>query len=281
MRNQDAISKRPILSMAVANLESWVHSPRTLLMMVFTVMLCYLEANNRISLYSRAGQILNWIEIPYIFLQYGVNILMSSMLTFVMISEIPRLLPYQNNMLIRSDRKRWLTSQIMYCLLMLLAILLIIIVCTSLFSLGKVEFGGGWSDANRIAQDGMLEHMAAVPSHVRTNFTPITSIFYAALPIFLFWFSMAMITLLCSLLGSQFTGLVICAFILLAHFVGSYPFPYPINYATVMAMNPDEFGPKLYGNAIIVYLALNAVMIAAMYWRISRIDLVFYTNNKL
>lgn len=281
MRSHDANRKRPILSMAMANLESWVHSPRTILMMIFTVMLCYLEVNNRISMYAQQGYHLNWIEIPYIFLQYGVNILMSSMLTFVMISEIPRLLPYQNYMLIRANRRKWLTAQIVYCLLMLLAILLIIIICTSAFSLGKVSFENEWSDTARIAQDEALQYTSAVPRYVRENYTPLTGIVYATLPVFLFWFSMALITLLCSLLGSQFTGLVICAFVLLAHFVGSYPFPYPINYSTVGAMNPDEFGAGLYRNAIMVYLVIDAVMILAMYWRISRTDLAFYTENKL
>lgn len=281
MRKQDATQEKPILAMTMANLETWIHSPRTILMVTFTVMLCYLEVNNMLRMYSRDGFVLNWIETPYVFLQYGINILMSSMLIFVMISEIPRLLAYQNYMLIRSDRKRWLTSQILYCLLMLLTITLVIIVCILLFSLGNVAFGLNWSDTVRIAQDGNMEFTAIVPKHVRESFVPLTGILYATAPVFLFWLSMAMIILLSSLLGSQFVGLVICAFILLAQFIGSYPFPYPTNFATVAAMNPDEYGPELYRTAITVYAGLNVVLITLMYWRISHMDLVFYSENKV
>jgi hypothetical protein len=281
MHKQNGIHKRPILSMAMANLESWVHSPRTILMMLFTIMLCYLEVNSTLAMYSREGFVLNWAETPYILFQNGINILMSSMLIFVMISEIPRMLPYQNYMLIRANRKRWLTSQIVYCLFMLLAITIIITICILLFSLGKTEFGSGWSDTARIAQDENMAFMTVVPKHVREHYAPLTGVFYAAAPVFLFWFSMAMIILLCSLLGSQMIGLVICAFILLANFVGSYPLPYPINYATVSAMNPDEYGPELYRTAAAVYAGLDMTLILAMYWRISKTDLVFYSENKL
>lgn len=281
MHKQNKTHKRPILTMAMANLESWTHSPRTMLMMIFTIMLCYLEVNRTLATYSKEGFILNWVEMPYVLFQNGINILMSSMLIFVMISEIPRLLPYQNNMLIRASRKRWLTSQIVYCLVMLLVIAVVITICILLFSLGKTEFGSGWSDTARIAQDENMAFMTVVPKHVREHYAPLTGVFYAAAPVFLFWFSMAMIILLCSLLGSQMIGLVICAFILLANFVGSYPLPYPINFATVSAMNPDEYGPELYRTAVAIYAGLDMTLVLAMYWRISKTDFVFYSENKL
>lgn len=32
-----------ILSMALANFDSWVHSPRTVLMLIFIIAICYLQ----------------------------------------------------------------------------------------------------------------------------------------------------------------------------------------------------------------------------------------------
>lgn len=278
-----AVEKRrhPILNMVSANLEAWFHSRRTLLMIVFAVMLCYLEVGNALSMYSQGGNILNWGEVPYKFLEYGVNILMSSILVFVMVSELPRQLPYQNYMLIRSNRRQWLTAQILYSFSIVLVVMLLLVICIQIFSLGYVDFNTGWSDSARIAADETLEYSSIVPRYVREHYIPFTAAFYAALPLFSFWFTLAMIILLCSLMGSQLIGLVICAFLLLAHFVGAYPLPYPVNFAIVQELNPDVYGPERYRITMAVYLVLNAAMILAMYWRLSHTDLVFYAENKL
>ncbi len=281
MPNMIRRKRHPIFTMASANIDTWLHSPRTVLMIVFAVLLCLLEVRNTTTLLSQNGITLYWSEVSYKFLEYGVNILMSSILVFVMVSELPRQLPYQNYMLIRSNRRQWLTAQILYSLCIVLAIMLLLIICVQLFSIGHVDFKAGWSDTARIAKDETLEYAGAVPKYVREHFSPVTAIFYAALPLFFFWFSLALIILLCSLLGSQFVGLVICAFLLLAHFVGSYPFPYPINFTIVQELNPDIHGPERYRITVAVYIALNAIMILAMYLRVSRTDLVFYAENKL
>jgi hypothetical protein len=276
-----AKKRRPIMTMLSANLDVWIHSPRTVLMLVFSVALCYMEVTKSLSVLSAEGIILNWAEAPYKMFEYGINFLMSSILVFVMISEIPRRMPYQNYMLIRTDRKRWLTSQVTYSLLLILAVLIMLILCVLIFSLSWTARGEGWSDTTRIAEGMVLESQGVVPRYVREHFIPATAALYALLPVFGFWFTMATVVLLFSFLGASYIGLLICAFALLAQFVGSYPFPYPIRFALVQSMNPDAYGPELYWKAIAVYGTLNLVMIGAMYLRISRADLVFYAENKL
>lgn len=276
------VRSHPILSMAMANLDAWVHSPRTIFMLIFTILLCYLEVYKLMVQVNGNGWAMNLAETPYKFLEYGVNIYMSSILVFVMISELPRKLPYQNYMLIRSNRKKWMTAQILYSFLIVIAVLLLILLCILLFSALYTDFGSGWTDPARIASGSMQAEHALVPQYVREHFVPFTAIFYAALPLFFFWFSLAMIILLCSLLGSQQAGLIICAFALLAHFVGAYDtLFYPVKYATISGLSLEEFGPERYWYTLAGYIILNATMILTMYWRVSRTDLVFYSENKI
>lgn len=274
-------ARHPILTMVSANLDSWIHTPRTIIMLIFTLMLCYLEVKTQVKILDRAGIVMYWYEIPYVLMSSGINISMSSILFFVMVSEMPRKLPYQNYMLIRSNRRQWLTSQIVYSISIALLVILLLVICVMIFSTGQAGAGTGWSDTARIAEGSMMEFDAVVPRYVREHFAPAFAILYAALPVFLFWFSMAMVILLCTLLGSQFIGLLVCAFALLGHFVGSYNFAYPINYAIVQNMNPDIFGPERYQWTMGAYLIINALMILGMYVRIAKSDLVFYAENKL
>lgn len=278
---RDKHTRHPIRSMAIANLDSWVHSPRTAVLLIFTVMLCYLEVGSVTKGYSQLGFTINIAEAPYIFLAYGLNIVMSSILFFVMISELPRQLPYQSYMLIRSNRRQWLTAQILYSLFIVLTVLTLLVVCILVLGIFQTGIASGWSDTARLEAGDMMQFEAIVPAHVRENMSPFNAMLFAAAPIFFFWFTMAMIILLCTLWGSQFVGLIICAFLLLGHFIGSYYIPYPIHFATVKNMNLEVGGMGKYWCTLGVFTLLNISLIGLMYLRIYHAELVFYTENKL
>jgi len=271
----------PILTMAYTNLESWIHAPRTILMLILAILLCHLEVKRIFMSLEQAEVMLYWVEMPYKQMENGVNILISTTLFLVMVSDLPRQFSYQNLMLIRSNRRQWLTAQIIYSASIVLSVILLLVVCILLFSLGGAPFGTGWSDNTRIADGSMFETEALIPSYVREHFTPGTAILYATLPLFGFWFSMSMLILLCALLGSPLIGLSLSAFALLSHNISSYELPYPIRFATVQELNPDVFGPGHYRITIAAYIVLNVLMILGMYWRIQHTDLVFNTQYKL
>ncbi|MEA5014252.1 MAG: hypothetical protein VB099_06800 [Candidatus Limiplasma sp.] len=281
MYKQKQCRHNPIATMINANLSSWLRSPRTIIMLIAIVLLCHIEISRSIPMLKNEDILLNWFEMPYKMLESGVNILMSSIIFFVMMSELPRQMNFQNNMLIRSSRKRWLTAQIFYSFLLIFIVLVLLIACVLIFSLGQFPMDNQWSDTARIA-DGMPldDSLMAIPTYVRERFTPLTSIVYASMPIIGFWLSMSMVILLCSLLGSQFIGVLICAFAMLAHFVGSYPLPYPIEFAIVQNMNPDFVGPSMYWKTLGTYAVLNTILIGVMFFRIHKTDLVFYAGNK-
>jgi len=283
MRNSEKRRRHPIIAMVSGNLEAWLRSPRTILLLVFIVAFCFLEVDLMLNyVLNWEGVTLHWVEAPYKMLEYGVEIYMSSGLLFVMVSEIPRKHTYQNNMLIRSNRRQWLTAQIIYCILMAVTVLLLLVISILVFSFASTKHITGWSDSARMMDGTVLGKYGVVPQYVREHFTPGTAIMYAAMPIFCFWFSMAMVILLSSLLGSSFIGLLICAFALLAPYVLDYiNVPFPTQFATVKGLNPDWNGPELYWKAICSYAALNGMMILAMYCRVMKIDLVFCRENMM
>ena len=283
MHNSGTRRRHPIVAMMSGNLEAWLRSPRTILLLLFVVVLCFLEVNWTLHhVLFWEGITLHWVEAPYKMLEYGVEIYMSSGLLFVMISEIPRKHSYQNNMLIRSNRRQWLTAQIMYCILMAVTVLLLLVVCVLVFSFASTEHIAGWSDSARMMDGSMLEKYGVVPQYVREHYTPGTAILYAALPIFCFWFSMIMVILLSSSLGSSFIGQLVCAFALLVPYVLNYvDIPFPTQFATVKGLNPDWNGPELYRKTICTYVVLNGAMILAIYWRLKKTDLVFCKENMI
>ncbi|MEG0494032.1 MAG: hypothetical protein RR696_12635, partial [Clostridia bacterium] len=108
--------KPSIHTMAAANFDSWIHSPRTVIMAITIIMLCLLEMMRQADALNSTGVFFNTLESVYLLFSGNLSIVMASALFFVMVSELPRKISFQNSMLIRTTRKRWLLSQILYCL---------------------------------------------------------------------------------------------------------------------------------------------------------------------
>lgn len=282
MRNKREKAMKPIMTMASVNLDSWLHSSRTVIMLICAVLLCLLEAGKTLETYRNMDIILNLGETIYVLFSYGVNIFMSSVIFFVMISEIPRRVCFQNYTLIRSTRKKWLSAQILYCVFMVLLTLALLGVCILIFSSWSTVASLDWSDNARIDSGAYLASQGVVPEYVRSKFNIFSGTLYAAMPLFFFWFTLSMIILLFGIFGAPTVGILVCAFLLLAHFIGSFSlnFRYPIQYAMVQALDPDTYGPSLYRNTIIAYIGINAILILIMYIKISHFDLLFDSEVK-
>lgn len=268
--------------MLSSNFDAWMRSPRTTIMLISIVLLCYLEVANTFQTYASFGIAVNWVETPFLFMAYGVNILMSSIMFFITISEIPRKLSFQNYMLIRSNRRKWLLSQILYCVGMVCAMLLIMTLCILLFSYPYAAHGRGWSDLTRIQEGLVVETQTLVPQHVLHTYTPFLGTLYAMLPIFAFWLTLAMIILVTSLFNMPLVGLLLDASIILSGFILMFANDVylPIQFSILQYLNPDNNGPEFYRYTMLGYVLLNAAMVSAIYVRISSTDLVFSSDNK-
>ena len=131
----------------------WAHSLRTVLMLIFALMMNYMLVRSEGARVMNAGYQVHMGEMLFSYLHQGFNMIMASLAFFVMMSEIPKQVPYQKYSTLRMTRRRWLASLMLFCMMIVLLYLALMIVSSVLFSLPYVTPGGGWSDLERLAAD--------------------------------------------------------------------------------------------------------------------------------
>ena len=75
--------------LATSNVDSWLHTPRTIVMLIAAVLLCMVETQKLFRLYTIDGYSLHLVESVFLLAYTGFDILMSSMMCLVTISELP------------------------------------------------------------------------------------------------------------------------------------------------------------------------------------------------
>ena len=116
-----------VTQMALSNLDAWVNSPRVLSMIVCMVVYCVMQGVVDQGGFWVAGIELQLTLPEKLFVKlYNSFYNMGSLLFLVMVSEIPRRIPFQHMMLIRSTRRKWITSQCLYCALMVMLTILLL-----------------------------------------------------------------------------------------------------------------------------------------------------------
>ena len=81
--------------LATSNVDSWLHTPRTIVMLIAAVLLCMVETQKLFRLYTIDGYSLHLVESVFLLAYTGFNILMSSMMFLVTISELPMQISFQ------------------------------------------------------------------------------------------------------------------------------------------------------------------------------------------
>ena len=141
-----------VTQMALSNLDAWVNSPRVLSMIVCMVVYCVMQG-----VVDQAGFWVAGIELQLtlpekLFVKlYNSFYNMGSLLFLVMVSEIPRRIPFQHMMLIRSTRRKWITSQCLYCALMVMLTILLLCMTYMLVVFPDSPLGNTFTDNEFIA----------------------------------------------------------------------------------------------------------------------------------
>lgn len=220
-------------AMIQGNLDAFWRTPRTLLMMVFIVCCCFLTVRGYATGLARKNYTMNMEESIAWFLMTGFNSFNLTSVTFlIMVSELPRRIPFQQYTLIRSTRVRWIVAQMLYCLLLVVLMLVVLIALTTLMLIPVVVQGKGWSDNVRIAA-GEMPELSYVSAWIRQNLTPIQTSLLSIVPIFLFWLTMTWSILLCGLLGYGPQGVILYSVVLMLDTI-------------LMVDTPDFFLPKMW-----------------------------------
>ena len=154
----------------------WAHSLRTVLMLIFALMMNYMLVRSEGARVMNAGYQVHMGEMLFSYLHQGFNMIMASLAFFVMMSEIPKQVPYQKYSTLRMTRRRWLASLMLFCMMIVLLYLALMIVSSVLFSLPYVTPGGGWSDLERLAADpDFIYESPYIPAYVTSSLSSLAA----------------------------------------------------------------------------------------------------------
>lgn len=280
---------KSFLSMLHGQLVDWFYSPRTWFSLAVMLALAYMNAKSFIHMLNTTPLYAHLGECLFYYLDRGIgNSLMTSFQFLVMMSEIPRMASWQNSMLIRGRKGEWLAAQIAYGFLISLCTMLALLLFSALITLPHLTAGSGWSDVERIMAnaDAMVD-LQLTPSFIHAV-SPAKACLYAGAVLLLFWFTMAMVILLCTLHGKPTLGIVVFASLLALHITIMWEaLPaqlnwMPAHFATTHAIADKFPGRELQATRAVLgaYLGINAVLIVGMRHRVKTMDLFFIERDE-
>lgn len=273
-------------AMLLGNIDTWVRNSKTYLMFIFMLLVSYMTIKGFGNGILSRGYFMHYSEAMTWYLMSGFNgFSLTSLAFLVMVSELPRKIPFQQYTIIRATRWRWMGNQILYCLILVVVMMLVLVLLASVFVQAYVTPGDGWSDDVRIA-GGMEEEMALIPSWIRLHFTPWQAMALSAVPIFLFWFTMVLTVLLFSLLGIPSVGVSLYAIILFSSLTFTFEnfqdFEPPMTFSTLSRIG-SGYEDAYIGRLTCVFVTYGLIIIALTIIILlvaRRMDIPTYALNK-
>jgi len=282
MRREHAVTQ-----MALSNLIAWINSPRVLSMIVCMVVYGIMQG-----VVDQAGFGVEGIALPLtlpekLFVKlYNSFYLMGSLLFLVMVSEIPRRIPFQYMMLIRSTRRKWIVSQCLYCAFMVVLTILLLSMTYMLAVFPDSPLGNTFTDDAFIEAGYYEQEESFIPAYIRSRFTPWSACLIAAVPMFFFWYTMVLVILLCSMMGHPMLapslyGLILFAPItLLTECLPSW-LVLPTDFNSLGAIVSECVGGELsrLGAVLIGYLAVDTGLIFILDRMALHTDFAFFDQK--
>ena len=225
-------------SLGFSNLDSWIHSPRTVFMLLAILLICYTAVSRdhlgiRNALMASGSSVSSVSSAELVFLESfrGFNFQFSTMTFLVMMSTFPKRYTYQEWCMIRSSRTKWFHGQILYALMISLFYILLLTAFTFLFSGLQGEKAEGWSD---FFLSGEVSYtLIWIPEEFFARTTPQTATLLLYVPLLLCWFTICMILMAFNLFDRPGAGLATIALLLISNYIfvqADIPF-HPLRYA--------------------------------------------------
>lgn len=281
MFNNNISFLKKIRACLYSHFSSWLYSPRTILMGIVLICFAYMNAKSYVHMLAQRSYEVHLGETVFYYLNTGFSMVMTSTFLLIMMSEIPKRVAYQNYILLRVGKIKWLVSQILFCVVVSFLMLLCLTSICILLTLPHITAGHGWSDLVRLAENPDYEYeMQLVREYIRAV-QPWKACLYAGAIIFLFWVTMLLVILVFSILGHPNFGLLLYMFIL--QFALTFRFEVipgmrtPIHYATMAAVANQFKGREIESVPIVLsaYLFADAVLVGVMYFYIRHTELIF------
>lgn len=270
-----------ILTMTKTNFASWLLSKRTLIMLFIIGLFCYSVCNNFGRGIVASPYPLHWSEMIFYILNQGCNLSMISVLFLLTILEIPQRLSVQNLILIRTTKLRWIAAQVGYCMLIAALMVLLILILSAIFTFPFAAAGSGWTESGLVTQDILADSDTLIPEYIRSQCSEVGAIILAAIPLVLFWLTMALVIFAFSLCGLPLVGIMFYVLVLMANIVflteifGDIPMP--VNFATLnnIAMSNPEKELEGLLKVSLSYVGINILMATFMCVRAKRIQFFY------
>lgn len=275
---------RAIGSMLHSLLVDWFYSPRTTISIVILIALAYMNARSYSYMLDGAQLYAYGGESIYYFISSGFgNITLTSALFLIMMAEVPRRIAFQNVLLIRSSRKSWLLSQVVFCCFATILMIIILLLFSMLFSCSSISPGKGWSDLERIVADPDAEWMTQLTSEYIRQITPAQASLVAFLILFFFWFTMTLVILLCTLCGKPNAGMIVYVSLLVLNVtvmwetLPAWMRYMPVNFSTLQDVGSTFPEQELHVIPYVlgVYLFIDVLLILIMDGKIKHMELFF------
>ncbi len=252
-------------SVLATNFEGLFYSKRTWVMLLSIALIAFKETHKNLTALVFEGQKIYLSESVFVMASFGFNILLSTMVFLVMLSEIPRKIAFQNYILMRTSKGKWLLSHIVYCLLLVVLYMSILIICTFLFSIQHTSVGSGFSP---ILKGETMKNFIGIADI--SKYTLFSATCKALLPVFLFWFTLSLSLLLCCLTNHFQLGMVVFSvlFFLDAIAVQSEAFFSLMEMTTLIGI-----GEYRYFNVVLEYILIDVFLIIVMYVYVKRKDI--------
>ena len=260
-----------------SNLDSWVHSSRTWIMLAALYLLCMTNAlrdERAVQLATGSAASLNLGEIVFLQGFRGFNFGLSTMIFLVMMSTFPKRSAYQEYCMIRSDRRKWFHGQMIYAFIMCLLFMVLVILFTASFSAFHFPLSSGWGEFLLSGEASFYLNLF-VPNDFLENMTPFTATLLVCLPTLLCWFSICMILMLSNLFGHPGAGIAAVAMLLISNYIFiqcEIPF-YPLHYAcSYYFYESDRIGDDTI-RMLLFHLLVNGALYTVMRIRLWRMDI--------
>ncbi|MEG0513789.1 MAG: hypothetical protein RR653_13860 [Clostridia bacterium] len=279
--------RKQVLGIALSNMDSWVRSPRVWTMVVCAVVYCIMQVVVDTSGFWVMGMKLELTLPEKLFTKvYNGFYSIGSLLFLVMVSEIPRRISFQQFLLVRASRVRWMLAQCVYCAMMVLSMILLLTTAYLLIALPGSSTSSTFTDTQYIQAGCYEQEDAFISAFIRKSFTPWTACLFAGVPLFLFWYTMVLMILMLSLLKHPLLGPSVYGFLLLARstlLVECLPsgLILPTDFSSLGAIIAEHVGSEAQRLMVVIslYIVFDALLIYLLFLIVRRMDFCIFEEE--
>lgn len=201
---------RQTFSIAGYNFRLWKKNPRILITFALTFIMCFLLTDKAVKFAVEHNTTMQMVESFIWSFGDSNSILLSSVLLVMLFADIPFLSSGTPFYLVRTDRKTWITGQVIYILAATTVYLAFVLVSTVVLSIQQSFIANMWSPTAAILGYTNAGERVALPALVKTlemswPYQSMVSIFALMLG---YTMVMVLLMLVCNLRFGQVAGVV-------------------------------------------------------------------------